>query len=96
MPTDDKRYTRGYQNTPVDPKFAEDIREAWKVVQKLLPRIGHVYPAWDYETGKLMHWCAVVESDGTHMMRREGCVADTPSEALCLAALKAVEATKGA
>ena len=67
------------------------ISHAWQVVEKMLPAIGHIYPAVDLETGELLHWCAVVETGDTS---RQGVTADTAPRAICLAALKAVgEAT---
>jgi len=71
--------------------YSTDIAAAWQVVEKLMPTIGHIYPAVDLETGELLHWCAVVETGDTS---RQGVTADTAPRAICLAALKAVgEAT---
>jgi hypothetical protein len=69
------------------PEYSADIAAAWQVVEKLLPLLGHIYPACDPETGKLLHWCAVVE-DGP---RRRGYTAPTAPEAICRAALAAVQ-----
>ena len=69
------------------PRYSTDIATAWVVVEKLMPVVGHIYPAHDEETGKLMHWCAVVEKGDSE---RFGVIASTAPLAICRAALRAV------
>jgi hypothetical protein len=76
------------------PRYSEDIAAAWLVVEKLMPRVGHVYPAFDVVVPrKFMHWTAVLE-DG-HGWNRRGFTAETAPLAICRAALACVAAATG-
>jgi hypothetical protein len=67
----------------------KDIRDAWKVVEKLRERrIFSLYDAWDEDDNKI--FCANFEYNDTyHVVDYKG-YAGTATLAICLAALKSV------
>ena len=74
------------------PNYSTDIAAAMDVWGKVGSRIESLYPAYDYEPERLMHWVAVTSDTDGRPESRRGHVAPTPAEAICLAALSATEA----
>lgn len=71
------------------PRYSTDIAAAWLVVEKLMPRIGHIYPAFDVEPSRFMHWVAVLEHPIWE--NRRGFTEATAPLAICRAALAAMK-----
>ncbi len=71
------------------PEFSTDIAAAWTVVEKMPRVLGHIYPSFDEESGKFLHWCAVVENSEPWSSARYGAVGETAPLAICRAALRA-------
>lgn len=79
-----EKMNKGFAGWSV-PKYSLDIAAAFQVIEKMGNTFDGLYPSYDYDPDRLMHWTAVTA--GTHSVSRRGHVARTAPLAICRAAL---------